>query len=1038
MIARFIEFFVDRHLLTNLAFILVIVGGVIAWQDIKKEERPDYTSDFVRVSASYPGATAEEVEHFITRELENELKGVDGIERITSSTSRGSTTVTVELQRNLSNKDEVITEIRNTVLGASLPPEIRDKPTVRVFKSSKKAIIDIALVDTTTHLLNNEKRNALQRMATALELQLINLPHINSVSRSGFLQPELQINVDPQKLVRYQIPLSQVSQEISRNHIRRPAGSLDVKDEPNVTINAQLDTVEKLNKLYIQAGFQGKAIQLSDIAEVRSDFRRIKEIIKVNGHEAIMFNVVKNSAYGILESLESVQKIVDEFKANNLLHSDIQLVILDDESYDVRNRLSIISVNGAIGFVLILLTLFIFLDMRSGLWVAMGIPFTVCLTLICTLLLGYTVNNITLAAVIIVMGIVVDDAIVVAENVSRYRAQGLASREASVRGTAQVFMPVLASIVTTCVAFVPLFYFSGHFGSFVSFIPPIVFLMLFASLLEALVILPGHLDLRFPFSRTRTPSVSPKQSWFDSIEHLYGTMLIHVLRFKYIIFVLFGLLLFASWKVADENLKFVMFPNTETREIVLIGSADKTADRYDTAKISKQIEELIRPYIGKEVVGLRTEIARSRRGGAAVENQFRMIVEIVPKEERKRSANELVALWQPEVEKIEGLKKIVIQKSRWGQSSGSALEVTILESDDTLRKKAAQTLLAAMQNHPDLNNAEIDQPPELPEYKVNILREKAKRLGINPLDISSTFHASLEGDVLYELPHGTEQIDVRLSVQEESKQNINSILDIPVENRANYLAPLKDLVEINPTRAPVSITRMDSRRATSVVADLKSDATKTPLEIAVDLEEGVFREIVSSQPTTSLAFDGEVADTRESRNDFQNAIITVLFLIFAILAILFNSISRPLLIMLAIPFGMVGVVFAFWMHGQTLFGFFAAVGSLGMTGVVINDAIIMLSKLEAEFSAQNKNSVYEGIARIAQTRLKAVILTTLTTVAGVLPTAYGFAGFDAMLSEMMLALAWGLVFGTVITLILVPCMYATLIRWSLLFRAQKG
>jgi len=1029
MITKFIGYFVNRHLLTNMLFIAVIVGGLLAWQEIKKEERPDVTYDMVRVSANYPGATAEEVEHFVTRELEEELKGVDGVYRLYSSVSRGTTSVTVELEQGYPNKDEAITEIRNAALVAVLPPEVRDKPAVRVFKSSKKAIIDIALIHTQAHLLNNTQRQELQRYAAALEIQLINLRQINSINRSGYLQQELQVNVDPQQLVKYQIPLSQVVREVTDNHIRQPAGHIQIKDEPNVTINAQLDTVEKLNKLYVQAGFQGKAVALADIAEVRTDFRREKRITKVNGHEAIMFNVVKNGSFGIIESLDAVQKVVSDFKANNLLHSNIQLVVLDDESYDVRNRLSIIATNGAIGFTLILFTLFLFLNKRSGVWVAMGIPFTVCLTLIFSWSMGYTINNITLAAVIIVMGIVVDDAIVVAENIGRFRARGLSSEDAAIKGTAQVFMPVLASIVTTCVAFVPLFFFTGRFGAFVSFIPPIVFLMLVASLLEALVILPGHLHFQAPrFLRQGNAQkvVNNKAHWFDRIEDRYGELLITLLNYKHIIFTAFGVLLVGSLLIATYSMKFVLFPHAETREIVLQGTAGKKADRYETAMISKQIENLIEPWIGKEVIGFRTEIARSRYGGVAKENSFRMIIEIVPKEERERSADELVALWKPAAEKVEGLKKLIIQKSRWGHASGTAVEVLVLENDDALRDQAADSLLATMQNHPDLANAEIDRPLKLPEYKIDIQRDKVKRLSISPVDISTTFRASLEGNILYELPHGNEHIDVRLSVLDSAKQDIESILNIPVENRANYLAPLRDLVSINKTETPTSISRRDARRAITVYADLKKDANKTPLEIAEDLENGVFRDIISQQPSTSLNFDGEVADTRESQTDLRNGIIMVIFLIFAILAMLFNSFTRPLLIMLAIPFGLVGVILAFWLHGQTLFGFFAAIGALGMAGVVINDSIIMLTKLDQEFDDQSSIPVNEKIARVAQTRLKAVMLTTLTTVLGVLPTAYGFAGYDAMLAEMMLAMAWGLFFGSLITLLLVPCLYSLL------------
>ena len=1040
MIAKFVQFFVNRHLLTNMLFIAIIVGGLLGWQDIKKEERPDVTYDMIRVSAFYPGATAEEVEHFVTRELEKELKAVDGVYRLYSSVSRGTTSVTVELEKDLPNKDETITELRNAALSADLPPEVRDKPEVQVFKSSKKAIIDIALIHTQAHLLNNEQRRELQSYATALELQLVNLAEINSINRSGFLQQELQINVDPKQLVRYQIPLSQVVNEISKNHIRQPAGNIQVKDEPSVTISSQLDTVDKLNRLYIQAGFKGKAVALQDIAEVRTDYRRIKRITKVNGHEAIMFNVVKNSSYGIIESLDAVQKVLDNFNKHNLHNSNIQLVVLDDESYEVRNRLGIIATNGTIGFVLILFTLFVFLNKRSGVWVAMGIPFTICLTLICTLMMGYTINNVTLAAVIIVMGIVVDDAIVVAENIGRFRALGYSSEQAAVQGTTQVFMPILASIITTCIAFVPLFYFSGRFGSFVSFIPPIVFLMLTASLLEALVILPGHMHFSMPQFIQQRISAQPagpiRQHWFDPYEDRYGTILIRLLDYKYTILMIFAALLAGSLLLATSSMKFVLFPHAETREIVIQGSADKKADRYDTAMISKKIENIIEPYIGKEVVGFRTEIARSRHGGVAKENVFRMIIEIVPKEDRKRSADDLVALWKPDVEKLEGLNKVMIQKSRWGHSSGSSIEVLVLENDDALRDRAADALLAAMQKHPGLANAEIDRPLKLPEYKIDIQREKVKRLAISPRDISMTFRASLEGDILYELPDGNEYIDVRLSILDSAKQDIESILNIPVENRANYLAPLRDLVTMQLTESPISINRRDTRRVTTVYADLKKDTDLTPLEIADDLESSVFRNIISQQASTSLNFDGEVADTRESQNDLRNAILMVLFLIFAVLAVLFNSITRPLLIMLAIPFGVVGVILAFWLHGQTLFGFFAAIGTLGMAGVVINDAIIMLTKLDQAFTEQASTPLNERIARIAQTRLKAVLLTTLTTVAGVLPTAYGIAGYDAILAEMMLALAWGLFFGSLITLLLIPALYSTL--QELTQRLQTG
>jgi len=1028
MLTKIVAYFADRHLLTNLIFLTVIVGGLSSWHHIKKEEMPNVTFDQVRISVNYPGATAEEVEHFVTKEIEEAVEGLDGVYRITSSASQGSTSVTVELEQHYPKRDEAIVEIRNAVLDVALPDDIRDDPSVRVFETSKKAILDVALIHTGTHLLSIEDRQLLQKYAIDLEHQLLNLPHVHQINRSGYFQEEIQVQVDPEKLIRYDIPLSQVRDEITQNHARQPAGHIEVKDEPKVTISAQLDTPEKLNALFIQAGFEGKAIPLKDIADVQYGFELEKEIIKVNGHEGIMFNVVKNTSHGILESLEAVKEVTERFRTTHLQNVPIDLVLLDDESIDVRNRLKIISQNGMIGFVLILVMLFVFLNKRSGLWVAMGIPFTICFTLLASVFLGYTINNTTLAAVIIVMGIVVDDAIVVAENVARLRSQGMSSREAAVQGTVKVFLPILASIVTTCIAFVPLFYFSGRFGQINSFIPPIIFLMLGASLFESLIILPGHLHFKGFQLKKRNTSLplaeSKSEHWFKKIEDRYGTFLKRLLPWKYLVFLCFALLLVVSYWMMTTHMKFVMFPHEETRDIVFTGTAYPKADRLETAEITQKIEKMLAPHVGKEVVGYRTEIARSRRGGAVEENKFRMIIEIVPKEQRRKSADQLIRLWEPEAKQIPGLEKLVVQKSRWGQSSGSAIEVLIQENDTALRTQAAQTLAEKMKQHPVLEHVDIEAPIQIPEYKIDFQREKIKRLSISPSNISSTFRAALEGLILYEFPKGDEEVAVRLTVKDEAKTDIETILDIPVENARDYLVPLRDLVTVQKTTTPNSIARRDGKRTVTVYADIKPKAKVTPLEIAADLEKSDFVEVTGHQPSTTLSFTGEVFDTRESQKDFTRSIVLVLLLIFVILAVLYNSLSRPLIIMLAIPFGMVGVVLAFLLHGKILFGFFAAVGALGLAGVVINDSIIMLAKLDDEVRAENKEQANDQIAKVAQTRLRAVVLTTLTTVAGVLPTAYGLAGYDAMLAEMMLALAWGLVFGTLITLMLIPCLYS--------------
>jgi len=1031
MLEKLIAYFSKRHLLANLIFITVFIGGIFAWNNTSKEELPDITFDRIRVSVTYQGAPADDVEYFVTKPIEEAVRGIDGVHEVTSTTSIGHSNVNIEIEQNYEDINEVVAEIRNAVSDVDLPDEILDDPDIRVFKTSRKAIIDIALYNENVHLLDANERRELQKYVYALENQLMNLSQVNSVNRHGYLQEELQIKIYPQKLLKYEIPFNTVMQQIKNNHVRRPAGTIETREEPQVSLVAELDTPEELKDLIIQGGFEGQVVRLGEVADIIKGFEKSKEIRKVNGRQAIILNVVKNSAYGIIDALDSVHKIVEDFKKNNLKDTPYKIVLLDDESVDIRNRLSLISLNGTIGFILIVITLFVFLNRRAGLWVAMGIPFTLCFTAMAASLMGHTINGMTLAAIIIVMGIIVDDAIVVAENITRLSNQGVKQSEAVVKGTAYVILPVLASIITTCVAFIPLYFFQGHFGRFIQPIPTIIFLVLAASFIESIFILPGHMDLNIPFlfklnGKDKASVASSRQShWFDTIEDKYGKFIQRILPYKGIILAIFVGLLIVSGLLLKYRFKFVMFPHEETRDISISGEVEAGAKRFETAQKTLPIEEIIRQRFKKETIGVRTGIARSRRGGAVEENNFRILFEIVPKEKRKKSADQIVKELKKATEGLQGFKELNFRKSRWGHSSGSAVELQVQQNNDVLREKIVQDLIREMEKHPSLENIEIDGDLRVDEYRIDIDRDKTKRLSINPADIGSTFRAALEGSILYEFTGEDEDIQTRFSIVDEAKDDIEKVLDLPVENTGKYLVPLRDVVYVDKVKVPNSITREDLKRTTTIDADIKVKAKETPLEIAEYFEKNIFPKVIAQYPTTTLSFTGEIEHTRESRADLVSAIVLVVLLIFVVLAVLFNSLTRPLIIMLSIPFGIVGITLAFWLHGKVLFGFFAAIGALGLAGVVVNDSIIMLVKLEREYEkGKDKDRSDQQIADIAKTRLRAVVLTTLTTVAGILPTAYGFAGYDAMLAEMMLALAWGLVFGTLITLVLIPCTYS--------------
>jgi len=371
-----------------------------------------------------------------------------------------------------------------------------------------------------------------------------------------------------------------------------------------------------------------------------------------------------------------------------------------------------------------------------------------------------------------------------------------------------------------------------------------------------------------------------------------------------------------------------MFPDEETRQIRLSAEAPSGSKRYQTARLAQPYEDVIASYIGKEVVGFRSYVSRSRRGSAAQENKLRMRIEILPKEKRLKSADQIIKELNKKFSGLKGLNKIRLSKTRHAQES--ALEILVKENNDLLRRNIADEVAGIMEKYPALFNVEIERPMLNPEYRIRLNRDKIRRLAISPSSVAKTLRAALEGKILYELVGDDEKIYVRLTTVEGAKDDIDKVLDIPVENQGQYLVPLREIVSVEEVTTPDSISREDEKRTTIIYGDIKKDSGKTPLEIAEYFEQNIFTDLVQSYPSSIIEFAGEIKDTRESQRDFAIGIIMALTLIYIILALLFESLLRPVIIMCSIPFSIVGVILAFWFHGISLYGFFAVIGILGL------------------------------------------------------------------------------------------------------------
>ncbi len=614
------------------------------------------------------------------------------------------------------------------------------------------------------------------------------------------------------------------------------------------------------------------------------------------------------------------------------------------------------------------------------------------------------------------LGIVVDDAIIVAENIQRNKGGDV------VESTTSMMAPILASVLTTCAAFVPLYFFTGRFGLFVKYIPAIVFLMLIASLFESAFILPAHMKGDLPFFKNKRKGLSKRERFIEKVEKNYETLIAKILPFRALVLVLFGLLLAGSYYIYSAKLKYVMFPREESRDFSVKAVAEEGVTRHEMAKIVAPLEDIFLQDGRGLVTSVRTSIGQSRRGGEVRENEASLRVEILPPSEREISLNQMIKAWEEKAKDLPGFTEIRFLKSRFGSDTGSAVEILVLANNDKERSQISEELKGFLEKEKDLSNAEIEKPLRKSEYKLEIKRELVSRLGIDYSQLSGVLRSYIEGDVLYTLNKEEEEVDVRFTSLEDSKNELEKILGLTVANREGYLVPIGKLVDVIKRKKAANINRQAFKRNVLVLADLVPGAKATPLDIAAKFEKEVFPKVLKGRPNAQLEFVGEIQDSRESQSDFGVSIFLVLGLIYVLLVFLFDSTITPLLIAAVIPFGVVGVALAFYFHGMDQYGFFAVIGALGMIGVVINDSIVLVNKLET--LPLNVSDKYKSIANYTSSRLRAVVVTTLTTVAGLFPTAYGFGGYDSMLAEMMLAMGWGLIFGMLITLALTPCLYS--------------
>jgi len=1010
-------FSVRNALAVNLITVLALIAGFFSLLTIRKEAFPPVSFDTVTVRTFYPGASPSVVEKFVTIKLEDELKSVDGIDEMLSVSGQNISIITLQLDPNEGKKrQKIVNDIQRAVDRVKdLPEGVLDNPIVKEFDAQKFPVVVVSV--------SGLEYPQLQRYAKVLEDRLLNISSVGSVSRVGYHEPEIWVEIDPDKAHLYYVSLSAVMDSLKKRNINLTGGTLETSEgEINIRTDGEFENAEDVERVVIRSNDQGRFIRIGDVARVMRSFEDDDTFYATDGKESINLIVVKKISGDVIEMVEEIKRVsADLVKAGP---EGLAVDYLDDMSYFVKRRLGVLRNNGIWGSVQIMVLLFLVLAPQIAVTAALDILMTFLMTVAVMRALGMTINLMTMFGMIMVIGMLVDDAIIMAENIFRHIEKGGDVREAAVRGANEVMKPITAAVLTSISAYLPLALMSGIIGRFVRAIPIVVSLALSISWLTTVFLIPSHAAEFTLWMKHRARNRD--KHWFAAVQRFYMKFVKKAIDFRYLVFL--GIFLFSAFTifVIAPRVKFVLFPSEGVDEFYVRAETKIGTPLEETYRRIKPIEAKLDEIPSDELENYISEVGVIQEGFGDPREQrgshFAQIhVFLTPSVDRERKAQEIINELKEKVEGTPGLEELKIERVHGGPPVGKAVEAKIRGDDYETIRKVADRYKEFLETIPGVSSIDDTYEEGKDEIGIIVDAEKTARAGLTLKEVATEIRNAFEGGIATTIQKSDEEIDIRVRFPERHRNSVKSLEKIYIPNAVGNLIPLKEIVTFERKPSLSTIQRFDRKRMVAVTAEV-DDELITSVEVNSKLMKQ-FADIQKEFPSISVIYGGEQERTMESMMSLFFAFAAAILLIFCIIAIQFRSLIQPPLVMTAIPLGFLGVTWALFLHGKT-WGFLPIMGFIGLSGVVVNDSIVMIdfmNRLRREGIERR-----ESIIRSCDSRFRAIIMASITTVAGTLPIAYGWGGDDPFVRAMALAFTWGIAFASSITLFAIPCFYAIL------------
>ena len=1008
----------------NLLMVLLLVGGVLGMTSIKQEVFPEFDLDIVTVAVPYPGASPTEVEQGIILAVEEEVRGIEGVKHVTSSASEGLGTVTIELLLG-AQPDQVLADVKSAVDRITSLPEDAERPEVMAAALSVEVV---SLV-----LYGDLDRVTLHELAEGARLQLLSDEEITQVEVFGIPPLEIAIEIPRENLESFGLTLDEVARQVAATSLELPGGG--VKTEGGELLVRMADrrrSGAEFADVILRGTAGGAEVRLGDIATIRDGFADTDQASYYNGQPAVRLTAYRVGNETPTRVAGAVHDYADRLRVE--LPATVSVDIWDDDSEKLRGRIDLLVRNARYGLFLVVLILALLLNLRLAFWVSLGIPISFLGTFLFLPSMDMSINMVTLFGFIVTLGLVVDDAIVVGENIYEKMQRGIPRMRAAVEGAQEMALPVTFSILTTIVAFSPLFFVPGTMGKVFMMIPAVVVTVLIMSLVESFFILPAHLaHSRAAEGGTGRIARIQKRiadalQWHN--QRVFLPVLKVVLEYRYIaISIAVMMFLTAAGVVVSGVVPFNFMPRMEGDLVTASVRMPYGTPVERTLVIREQLESAAAQAVaecgGDAIVrGMYTRVGEgpaARRSAREVGGHLVSVeLALVPTDQRDVSSEEFSQLWESHVPPITGVEALIFNSSS-GPGAGSAVDVKITHTDDDVLAQVSNSLAETLREYSALTSVDNSYASGKPQLDYELLPH-ASTLSLTGNDVARQLRSSFYGAEALREQRGRNEIKVMVRLAEAQRISEYDIEQLLIRTPAGGFVPLSYVARFDRSRAPTVISREDGVRAVNVSAAL-APGSKSSREILKSLKEDEFPTLLERYPGLTLELVGRQREQNEAFAALGKGYLIALLIIYALLAIPFRSYSQPLIIMSAIPFGFIGAVVGHMVMGYelTLISMF---GIIALSGVVVNDSLVLLHRVN-QLRAEGESAM-DALVHACLRRFRPILLTSATTFLGLAPMIFETSVQARFLVPMAVSLGFGILFATFIILLIVPSLYLVL------------